>query len=100
MKKIILISFAILLLSLSAFAESRDSWKADLDNQADYQNISILASTLTLDEFLELTPKLYREYTGERLGIKNTVKLKAAQHMVKKSMVDQDEKNSKIKWWL
>jgi TM2 domain-containing membrane protein YozV len=95
MKKIILISFAILLLSLSAFAESRDSWKADLDNQADYQNISILASTLTLDEFLELTPKLYREYTGERLGIKNTVKLKAAQHMVKKSMVDQDEKNSK-----
>lgn len=41
---------------------------------------------LTVDEFVNLTPSRYKEITGERLGLKNTVKLKAAQKQLKKEM--------------
>jgi uncharacterized membrane protein YqaE (UPF0057 family) len=37
-----------------------------------------------VEEFLQLTPAKYREMTGERLGLKNTLKLKAAQKWLKK----------------
>lgn len=40
--------------------------------------------SLDLDAFLDLTPKKYRELTGERLGVKGSLALKAAQKQVKK----------------
>ena len=39
---------------------------------------------MDIDEFLSLTPKKYKEITGEKLGVKNTLKLKAAQKIIKK----------------
>lgn len=39
-----------------------------------------------LDEFLALTPKKYQEMTGQKLGLKKTVELKAAQKAIKKQM--------------
>lgn len=39
-----------------------------------------------MEQFLTLTPKKYREITGKRLGIKNTLKLKAAQKVFRKKM--------------
>ena len=44
-----------------------------------------------MEEFLSLTPKKYREVTGERLGIKNTLKLKAAQKIIRKRLKKNEE---------
>lgn len=48
------------------------------------------ATNLLIQDFLDLTPKKYREMTGEKLGFKNTVKLKAAQKLLKKKMKKAD----------
>ena len=47
---------------------------------------------MDMDDFLSLTPKKYKEITGEKLGVQNTLKLKAAQKMLKK----QNKKDSDI----
>lgn len=39
-----------------------------------------------LTAFLELTPRSYKEMTGEKLTLKETLKLKAAQKMVKNQL--------------
>jgi uncharacterized membrane protein YqaE (UPF0057 family) len=39
-----------------------------------------------LDQFLSLTPKKYKEMTGEKLGLKKTLQLKAAQKFIKKEL--------------
>ncbi len=41
---------------------------------------------MAVDEFLALTPAKYKEMTGERLGFKKTLQLKAAQKAVKKQL--------------
>lgn len=41
---------------------------------------------MTLDDFLEMTPKQYRELTGEKLGVKHSLALKVAQRKVKKEL--------------
>ena len=43
-------------------------------------------ANLTVDDFLAMTPKKYKELTGQKLGLKNAIKLKAAQKKIKKSM--------------
>jgi uncharacterized membrane protein YqaE (UPF0057 family) len=39
-----------------------------------------------LQQFSEITPSKYRAMTGKRLGIKNTIALKFAQHKIKRAM--------------
>ena len=41
---------------------------------------------LVLNDFLNMTPKKYKKMTGQKLGWKNTLKMKAAQKMLKKKM--------------
>lgn len=41
---------------------------------------------LTLDRFLNMTPKEYKKITGEKLGFKRTIALKMAQHKIKKQL--------------
>lgn len=48
-----------------------------------------------VEEFLSLTPKKYKEKTGKKLGLKNTVKLKAAQKVFRKKMKKGDSDISK-----
>jgi uncharacterized membrane protein YqaE (UPF0057 family) len=43
-----------------------------------------------LTAFLELTPRTYEEMTGEKLTLKETLKLKAAQKMVKNQLKKAD----------
>ncbi|MEN0049949.1 MAG: YqaE/Pmp3 family membrane protein [Bacteroidota bacterium] len=40
---------------------------------------------MEVSEILALSPKNYREKTGKRLGVKNTIKLKIAQKLLKRS---------------
>ena len=42
--------------------------------------------TMTMDDFLALTPKKVREQTGERMGFKKALGLKLAQRAIKKQM--------------
>lgn len=41
-------------------------------------------SSMTIEDFLELRPRDVREMTGERLGLKGAIALRAAQRQVKK----------------
>ncbi len=54
------------------------------------QGLSPEMLQMGIEEFLELTPAKYREITGERLGFKNTMKLKAAQKSLKKELRKED----------
>jgi len=48
------------------------------------------------EKFLNLTPAKYREMTGQRLGIKNAVALKAAQIKVKNELGDMQNSDPDI----
>ena len=58
--------------------------KSDLDAIPAYAALSDDIKSMSLDDFLNLTPKQYKELTGEKLGVKNSVKLKAAQKLIKR----------------
>ncbi|WP_211356831.1 TM2 domain-containing protein [Phaeodactylibacter luteus] len=48
-------------------------------------------ANLTVEEFLALTPRDIRQQTGERLSLKETIALKAAQKKIKKELRKVDE---------
>lgn len=87
--KSLLTLFACALLSFGAQAvNSTQAWSTNLDDtplSAAGVDAASLGS-LDLDAFLDLTPKKYRELTGERLGVKGSLALKAAQKQVKKQL--------------
>jgi uncharacterized membrane protein YqaE (UPF0057 family) len=86
MKRITLSLFAILLIAFSSMAAvptqvaSLPTGAHQVNDQVD----KIFRDNLTA--FLELTPRSYEELTGEKLTLKETLKLKAAQKMVKSQL--------------
>ena len=44
------------------------------------------ATNMTVDDFLNLTPNKYKKMTGEKLGFKKTLQLKAAQKTIKNKL--------------
>lgn len=58
---------------------------------AEVQALTPQMLQMGVEEFLALTPAKYREITGERLGLKNTMKLKAAQKFLKKELKKGDD---------
>lgn len=50
---------------------------------------------LTIDEFLDLTPKQIRQETGQKLNLKEIIALKAAQKAVKKELRKGNEDTPK-----
>jgi uncharacterized membrane protein YqaE (UPF0057 family) len=55
----------------------------DVKNHADVKAMAPIMQTMLMDEFLKLTPKKFKELTGEKLGLKRTLQLKAAQKLMK-----------------
>jgi uncharacterized membrane protein YqaE (UPF0057 family) len=53
------------------------------DNAPALQALTPEMAQLSIDQFLTLTPAKYKEMTGERLGIKKSLQLKAAQKFIK-----------------
>ena len=87
--KALLTLAACVLLSLGAQAVTGPhAWSAQLSDSpaADAGLDAASLGTLDLDAFLDLTPKKYRALTGERLGVKGALALKAAQKHVKKNL--------------
>ena len=80
-------TFFLMLFAVAAFAiGSNIPVKSEL-NQPGMEMLGELpqeSHALSVKSFLELTPKKYKEMTGKKLGFKNTLKLKAAQKVMKK----------------
>lgn len=84
----ILLSLALLLTASSAFAVysiSEAPVQPLLEAQEEFSSLEEDMKGMTIDDFLNLTPKKYKEMTGKKLGVKNAIKLKAAQKFIKKS---------------
>ncbi|MFT5167167.1 MAG: uncharacterized membrane protein YqaE (UPF0057 family) [Saprospiraceae bacterium] len=62
------------------------NWASQFQDQSEVKNLSSEMSGMDLTEFLNLTPKKYREKTGKRLGLKKSLQLRAAQKVIKKKM--------------
>lgn len=82
------------LCSLCAAAITTPSWQPHAAASGSPHVAGLTALTgeagapLSAEEFLALTPRSYRERTGERLGLKGTIALKLAQRAVKKQQRD------------
>ncbi|NBC07251.1 MAG: YqaE/Pmp3 family membrane protein [Bacteroidetes bacterium] len=94
MKKLLfLLAFALCAVTSQAAVDYGD-WAKQMDGVEEVKTLPGAATALSLERFLTLTPKQYREMTGERLGLKNAIKLKAAQKIVKRQL-KRDEDLSK-----
>lgn len=86
MKKILtLLVLALMCLNLNAASVSAN-WAVTMGDQPEVKALTPEMAHLGLDQFLALTPKKYKEMTGKRMTIKQTVTLKAAQKIVKRHM--------------
>ncbi len=84
--KSVLTLLAFLLCSIGAQAiTTSPAWQTDVETSPELSAIADKMQSATAEDFLALTPKQVREMTGEKLGIKGTLALKAAQKAVKKS---------------
>jgi uncharacterized membrane protein YqaE (UPF0057 family) len=91
MKKIFTLLFLMLFFFNSNAASMKSSWTAQFENQTEFKALTPEMMQLSIDQFLSLTPKKYREMTGQRLGLKKSLELKAAQKIVKKHMNSEPE---------
>jgi uncharacterized membrane protein YqaE (UPF0057 family) len=86
MKKI-LTFFALALLCLNLNAASvQGNWTSDFGDSPEVKALNPEMAEMGLANFLSLTPKKYKEMTGKRMTLKQTIQLKAAQKIVKKQM--------------
>jgi uncharacterized membrane protein YqaE (UPF0057 family) len=84
MKKLVfLLAFALCAVTSQAAVDYGD-WANQMEGVEEVNTLPEAVTAVSLERFLTLTPKQYREMTGERLGLKNAIKLKAAQKIVKK----------------
>ena len=90
MKRIVMSSFMILFLaSMSMAAVPTQVASLPTGDQKVNDNVDkIFRDNLTA--FLDLTPRSYEEMTGEKLTLRETMKLKAAQKMVKNQLKKAD----------
>ncbi len=89
MKKAILLVLAALFVGANASFASVTAANAPvvaISKSADVKALPTDISRLNVEDFLSLTPAKYKEMTGEKLGWKKSLALKAAQKAVKKEM--------------
>jgi len=91
MKRILtFVVLALMCINLNAASVSAD-WATTLGDQPAVKALTPEMAQMGLDQFLTLTPKKYKEMTGERMTIKQTVQLKVAQKIVKKQMKSEPD---------
>jgi TM2 domain-containing membrane protein YozV len=89
MKKITRFLLATVLVSAFAFSVNATVAYKAVDVQqtiVNPQTDALGLEGMTVEDFLDLRPRDVREMTGERLGLKGAVALKAAQKAVKKEL--------------
>ncbi len=85
MKKALLFSL-FLILGFGAKAVNSVNWATQFGDEPKIQVLTPEMSKMNVEQFLNMTPKSYKEMTGEKLGIKKTLQLKAAQKFIKSKM--------------
>ena len=86
MNRLITLLLLVFGMSVAQAATSPQAWHTDIDAEPALATVAAELQSGTVEDFLALTPKKVREMTGERLGIKGSLALKAAQKAVKKQM--------------
>ncbi len=76
----VMLSFATLTMSVAVAPVATEASAEDIIGNA----MLPADANLAMESFLELTPKKYREMTGNKLSLKETIALKIAQRKVKK----------------
>ena len=64
--------------------------------KAENTNVNVL-SKMSVEDFLSLTPKKYRELTGEKLSIPEKISLKLAQRKIKQAMKNNQPVDETLK---
>ncbi len=92
MKQFALFILFALFCSLSASAEINPATApvASLGNVTDVKAIDPALVNLAVNKFLDLTPREYKNITGKKLGLKNTIALKMAQKKVRHEVKNGD----------
>lgn len=83
MKLLTTIIFSVVCLNLFAVVEHKKVQETDIPYTTE---LGSEIATLTVKDFLDLKPRDYKRITGERLGIKKSIQLKAAQRYAKREM--------------
>ena len=86
MKRIFTICLLALFALTSQAAVTPSSLVSDFSGQPEVAGLTPEMSQMGIDQFLSLTPKKYKAMTGEKLSLGQTVKLKAAQKVIKRQM--------------
>lgn len=88
MKQLILSFVCLLFVATMANAEiaAVNTPLSECNSASDIKAIDPQLVKLGMDKFLEITPAEYKKITGQRLGLKNSLALKAAQVKVKHEM--------------
>ena len=86
MNRLLTLLLVVFGMSVANAATSSQAWHLDVDAEPALATVADQLRSGSMDDFLALTPKKVREMTGERLGIKGTLALKAAQKAVKKQL--------------
>ena len=85
MKKLVTL-VVLLTLAIQSQAIHRINWTERFQENTDVQAVTPDMGQLALDKFLDMTPAKYRELTGERMGVKKALQMKAAQTFIKKEL--------------
>lgn len=75
-----------LMVSFGTYAASDIHWSERLKAEPEVKSLPVDLSNMGLEEFLTLTPKKYKEITGEKMGVKKAIQLKVAQKIVKSKL--------------
>ena len=89
--KTFLTMIVLALFTTSAFAAVNANWHEAYQQEPTVQALSPDMVQLSLQEFLSLTPQQYEEMTGQTMGLKEIVALKAAQKYVKNQQKKGDD---------
>lgn len=90
MKHFFLLAALVLGISTNSHAVINMKWQKMAQTDENLQSLPPEALQMGLANFMTLTPKKYKEMTGERLGLVKSVKLKMAQKYVKKNLMSDD----------
>lgn len=84
--KVVFTLLVAVFFSLTAGAVTTQAWQTTVADQPELAGLLQASDNFDASAFLDLTPKKFREITGERLGVKGTLALKAAQKSYKKQL--------------
>lgn len=90
-RTITVLSFLFLALS-SSFAITGTNWQMKVNSIEEFNPISKDLPAMEMDDFLNLSPKKYKELTGKKMTFKEKLKLKAAQKFIKRNLKKQAKK--------